>query len=121
MKSISIKLVLMSTIMAIFFSTTVSQGVASASTNQDLTIKSDNNELVVTDGPKGVVQPAALPPRQSPNDPFWKYFNTILAGFVGIQLAQTITQNAINNGIDYACKKYKNTWGVPTACKIVQN
>ena len=117
-KSIFTKILLTSMIMAIFFSSSLT-ATASAAVNSDLIsqpvqpvkdeVLTDRAEHKIQAPAQMQVQSSSLPPRQSPKDPFWKWFTAIFAGFVGLQLAQTITQNAINNGIDAACKKWKNT------------
>ncbi|MBT2756865.1 hypothetical protein J7E71_13000 [Mesobacillus foraminis] len=70
---------------------------------------------IVTDGPK------ELPPREAQKDPFWSSVYWMLVGFVGASLANTVTSNMINNGIDYACKKWSGTWGVKHTCAWIQD
>lgn len=60
-----------------------------------------------------------LPPRQPTKDPVWKWVTLVVAGFVGIQLAEIFVSNAINNGIDWACDKYDHITGIKQACKII--
>lgn len=129
-KSIFTKFLITSMIIAIF-STSLLQTTASANTdNLEITDIEEQTEViadieeqaeVIADIEQSDVETYALPPRQPSKDPFWKWVSATLAIFVGASLAQTITQNAINNGIDYACEKWDNVWGVRQACKIIQN
>jgi hypothetical protein len=57
-----------------------------------------------------------LPPRVPTKDPFWRNFYVALVVFVGVTTAQAIITNAVNNGVQSACNKYKNTWGVTGVC-----
>ncbi|MFP3728947.1 hypothetical protein U8V72_27545 [Priestia filamentosa] len=45
-------------------------------------------------------------------------FYLILLPIVGYTVAQIIIEEAIKNGIQSACNKYKNKWGVTKACTI---
>lgn len=47
------------------------------------------------------------------------FFKTTLAVFVGATLAQTVVSHAIDHGIQSACNKFQDTWGVTNSCKIV--
>lgn len=119
-KSLFTKILVTSMIIAMF-STSLLQNTASASTTVtvDQSLLNQNDRVTVTTDDQ--ILRAGLPPRKPTNDPFWTTFSLIIAGFVGIQTAQTITQNAINNGIDYACNRWKKTPGVKQACKWAKN
>lgn len=53
-----------------------------------------------------------------PEPAFWKWVRTVLLIFVGVAVADAFIGNAVNNGIEAACKKWDDNWGVKQACKV---
>lgn len=125
MKSLVTKILFASMILALF-TTSLVQSTASASTSvvpsvsieENKAIKSESTELKLSESEQ-VVQAQGLPPRSPTKDPVLTTFFFVLVGFVGVTLATTIVQNAINNGIDAACDKWDHKWGVKQACKVI--
>ncbi|MFJ7842239.1 hypothetical protein ACIQXG_22715 [Lysinibacillus sphaericus] len=76
-------------------------------------------QVVGTEGAK--MAPQSLPPRQPKKDKFFTTVTLVLAGFFSLQMAEQLTANAINNGIDWTCKEYDKYTAIKYACKIVQD
>lgn len=76
-------------------------------------------QFVGTDGAQ--MAPQSLPPRQPQKDKFWTTVTLVLAGFFGLQVAEQMTANAINNGIDWACDEWGHYTAIKFACKVVQD
>jgi hypothetical protein len=60
--------------------------------------------------------PQALPPRTKAQSALY----VVLLAYVGVAMANIVIENAINNGIKSACKKFDDNWGVRQACKVVK-
>lgn len=48
---------------------------------------------------------------------FWKWVRTVLLLFVAASVADAFIDNAVDNGIAAACKKWGDNWGIKQACK----
>lgn len=49
---------------------------------------------------------------------YWNWVRGVLLVFVGVAVANAFITNAVNNGIDAACDKWDDNWGVRQACKV---
>lgn len=106
------------------FSMSLFQPIASASaaTNEAESMMDTTYEIeTIKETEEVQIAPQSLPPRPPQKDPFWVTFMLVLAGFIGLSAAETVTSNAINNGIDWACDKYDHYTGIKQACKLVQD
>lgn len=124
-KSLLVKLLLTSMVFTLFHASLLQSTASAAAAGSEVTItaaqetdKETNNFENLKPDKDG---PSNLPPRPGSKESFWAWVGGIFAVFVGVQTAQTLTQNAINNGIDATCKKFKHIKGVPAACKVFQN
>ncbi|MDM5329934.1 hypothetical protein [Neobacillus sp. CF12] len=127
MKKVFIKSLITTMILAIF-TTTFYQNSASASGTY-VTVTTNTKEVVnspiyldgIADVKENAISTNALPPRKPANDPFWKWVSATVALFAGVTVATVFVENAINNGIDSACKKWGKKPGVKQACAIFQS
>jgi hypothetical protein len=125
MKKTFIKTIITSMIIALFatsfFQSSASAASATVSNSQNVIVKNEIKFEKVEKSETQAVSTQSLPPRQSPKDPFWRWVSIVVAGFVGVAMAEVFVQNAINNGIDAACKKWSSNSGVKKACSIFQD
>lgn len=124
-KSLIAKILLASMIFALF-TTSVVQSTASASTsavtsvsNGTELIQNESTNIKLVESDRQVFQASGLPPRSPTKDPLYKFFFFTLLAFMTVTVATTIVENAVQNGLDAACKKYDHKFGVKQACKIV--
>jgi hypothetical protein len=127
MKQIFIKSLITTMILAIFTTTFYQNSASAAGTNVTVTTNTKEavNSPIYLDGIADVKEKAAstnsLPPRKSTKDPFWRWVSATVAMFAGVTVATVFVENAINNGIDSACKKWGTKPGVKQACAIFQS
>lgn len=117
MKQTFLKILVTSMIFSVFaiFSLQPISSLAATTDSQTLIKTTDGSELIKQDE----ISTLSLPPRQPTRDPVWTWVSIIVAGFVGVQMAEVFVSNAINNGLDWACDKYGHITGIKQACKVV--
>lgn len=117
-----LKVIMAGMIIAIFTTSSLFQPIASASAaanNTEIILDTNYETEVIKVNPEiEFTTQDSLPPRQPAKDPFWIAFTVAMASIVGMTTAQTLTANAVNNGIDWACDKYDKYTGVKQLCKI---
>lgn len=84
----------------------------------DSTIKQAIKEANSFESSTKVVNSDGDPSTMKALPPGYKQLAAALGIFVGVGVANTILSNAVNHGVQSACNKFQNTWGVTTACTV---
>lgn len=115
-KSILAKILLSTMILTMLFTSTTLSASAS-----NLTPTLEDNEVLfkgkLVDAPQG--NDDEMTTYATSGNKFWQWVTGVMVVFVGVQVAQTVVSNMINNGIKATCDKWDDNWGVRQGCKII--